>query len=129
MRLQGRNTTATVHELRRGVQALHQVQTSTAEAPGLESNVYRTCLGIDLRLLSLPLSRNRSRFWKNENIDRHPRSSVRREGLVMSLSEAFRCVVDESVESMELAPGKALATGLVTMLREPRIAQARKEDR
>ena len=47
----------------------------------------------------------------------------------MSLSEAFRCVVDESVESMELAPGKALATGLVTMLREPRIAQARKEDR
>jgi hypothetical protein len=30
----------------------------------------------------------------------------------MSVSEAFRGVVDESVESMELAPSKALATGL-----------------
>jgi hypothetical protein len=47
---------------------------------------------------------------------------------VMSVSEAFRGVVDESVESMELAPSKALATGLVTMLRDCLIAQARKED-
>jgi hypothetical protein len=47
----------------------------------------------------------------------------------MSVSEAFRGVVDESMASMELAPGKALATGLVTMLRDPLIAQARKEDR
>ena len=37
----------------------------------------------------------------------------------MSVSEAFRGVVDESMASMELAPGKALATGLVTMLRGP----------
>jgi hypothetical protein len=47
----------------------------------------------------------------------------------MSVSEAASGVVDESVESMELAPGKALATGLVTMLCDPLIAQARKEDR
>jgi hypothetical protein len=47
----------------------------------------------------------------------------------MSASEAFRGVVDECVESMGLAPGIVLATGLVTMLRDPLIAQARREDR
>ena len=47
----------------------------------------------------------------------------------MSVSEAFRGVVDESAESIELAPGKALAKGLVTMLRDPLVAQAWKEDR
>ena len=47
----------------------------------------------------------------------------------MSVTEEASDVVDESVESMELAPGKALATELVTMLRDPLIAQARKEDR
>jgi hypothetical protein len=36
----------------------------------------------------------------------------------MSVSETFRGVVDESVTSTELAPDKALATGLVTMLRK-----------
>ncbi len=47
----------------------------------------------------------------------------------MSVSETFRGVVDESVESIELAPGKALATGLVTMLRDRLIVKVRKEDR
>ena len=47
----------------------------------------------------------------------------------MSVSEAVRRFVDESVESMALAPGKALGTGLVTMLRDPLVAQAWKEDR
>jgi hypothetical protein len=47
----------------------------------------------------------------------------------MSVSEAFCGVVEESAQSMELAPRKALATRLVTMLRDPLIAQARKEDR
>jgi hypothetical protein len=90
--------------------------------------VYRTCLGIDLRLLSLPLSRNRSRFWKNENIDRRPRSSVRRGALAMSVCEAVRGVSDESVESMESAPDTAPATGLVVMLRDPLIAQAQQKE-
>jgi hypothetical protein len=41
---------------------VHQVLGSTAEAPGLNSNVDGICLGIDLQLLLLPLSRNRSRL-------------------------------------------------------------------
>jgi hypothetical protein len=60
-----------------------------------------------------------------------PSITVRRieEEETMSVSEAFRGVVDESVESMELAPGKAFATGLATMLRDPLIEQSRKEGR
>jgi hypothetical protein len=44
------------------------------------------------------------------------------------VSEAFRGVVDESVESTELALSRPLATGLVAMLRDPLIARARKEE-
>ena len=47
----------------------------------------------------------------------------------MSVTEAASGVVDESVESIEMTPGNALTTGLVTMLRDPLIAQARKEAR
>jgi hypothetical protein len=52
---------------------VQQVHASTAEAPGLECNVDRTCLGIDLRLLSLHLSRNRSRLWVNETVNHRSR--------------------------------------------------------
>jgi hypothetical protein len=55
-----------------------QVQESTAEVPGSESNLDRTCLGIDLRLLSLPLSHNRSRLWDNRIIDHRAAGSRRR---------------------------------------------------
>jgi hypothetical protein len=81
---------------------LHQVQTSTAEAPGLECNMKRTCRGVDLRLLFLPLSRNRSGLWENETINHRARSQDRRGA--MSVSEAFRGVVDESVGSTEVVP-------------------------
>lgn len=55
---------------------VHQVQASTAEVPGLECNVDRACRGIDLRLLPLPLSRNRSRLSENEIVDHHARCGV-----------------------------------------------------
>ena len=42
-------------------------------------------------------------FWENETINHCARSQDR--GVAMSVSEAFRGVVDESVESIELAPG------------------------
>ena len=82
-----------------------QVQESTAEVPGLEAKSDRTCLGIDMHLSSLPLSRNRSRMWENEIVDHRARSKDRTRGGAMSVSEAFRGVIDESVASTELATG------------------------
>src|SRR6476646_58206 len=64
-------------------------------------------IGLDLALTCscvLPLSHNKSHLWDNETRNHRTRSPDPGGG-AMSVSEAFRGVVDESVESIELAPG------------------------
>jgi hypothetical protein len=70
------------------------VQTSAAEAPGLESNVDRTCLGIDLCLSFFPC-RTTGLICQRMKLSIIVRSQDRRRGGAMSVSEAIPGIVDE----------------------------------
>ena len=75
-----------------------QVQISTAETPELELILERISLGIDSRLLFLPLSRNRSRLWENKTINHRARSPDRG-GKAESVSEGDVALIDDFLMS------------------------------